>query len=147
MVSRDEGAHLTASHLDAVFRSVQVGLHAVDVTVQFIDVIRVGFRGELRVHRTLETVQLLVHRNGRGLGLLTRGQQLRMREVQLVGDHFQVALQLLVDFVFLGEPLRQRVGGLLDRCVDGLLNAIRVTERAQAHSEAEQRHAPQYRYG
>ena len=50
-------------------------------------------------------VQFLVHQDRRGLVLLACGKQFRLRQVQLVGHDLQVALQLLVDFVFLCKPL------------------------------------------
>ena len=113
VIARDEGAHLAARHLNAVLGGIQVGLYAGDIAIQLVHVVRVGLGGQFSLHRGLEIGDFLVDGLGGCLVLLPRGDQIRLRDVQFVRDHLQVALQLLVDFVFLGQALAQCFIGLL----------------------------------
>jgi len=74
VVTGDQGAHLATSHLDTVFRGIQVSLHAVDVTVQLVDVIGVRLRSKLGVDRTLEAGQFFCPRQ-RSLPWFACGRQ------------------------------------------------------------------------
>ena len=60
------------------------------------------------------------------MALLAGLIQVRLRHVQFIRDHLQITLQLLVDFVFFGQPLRQRLIGLLHGGLRRLLHAVSV---------------------
>ena len=64
MVSRDQRAHFTARHLNTVFGGIQVALDPGDIGVQPVHIVRIGFRGQLCVHRLLQSGNFPVHRNG-----------------------------------------------------------------------------------
>ncbi len=143
MVARDERAHFAACHLNAVLGGVQVGLHAIDVAIELVDVVRVRFGGQFRFHGSRQVGHLLVDGSGGVLVLTARLDEIRVRHVQLVRDYLDVTLQLLVDFVFLCQPLSQRIVGLFHGSLRGLLDALGLIECAPAHSEAKKGNATQ----
>src|SRR5437762_13467699 len=76
------------------------------------------------------------------LGQLARGNQFALRDVELVRDDLQVALQLLIDFVFLGETLAEGLTGLFGGH-RGLLQALGLIESAPAQSQSDKGKATQ----
>ncbi len=72
--------------------------------------------------------------------MLAGFDQVRLRDVQLVRDNLQVALELLVNFVFFRQLLGQRFVGLLHRRLRGLFDIVGVAQSTPTNPKTQQRY-------
>ena len=108
-------AHVPSGAFQLRLGVFQIVLYARNVSTQFSNIVRAGFRRQLRVDVRFQARQLLVVCSHRSLRLLPCLLQILLGYVQLVSHDLQVALQLLVLIVFLRQPLRQLIILLLQR--------------------------------
>jgi hypothetical protein len=111
---------------------------------KLIDIFGAGLTGELRVHVGREPAQfLLISRRG-SFRLLARAQQIFLCDVELVGYNLEIALQLLILLVRLGQTLREGIVLLLQRCLGGLLDILRTVPGGHAEANSEQRNPTEH---
>src|SRR6202012_5855127 len=100
--------HFAARHFQIVGGGVEVRAYANHFRVDRLHVIRSSLGGQFAMHGSIESRQFfgcVVVQLG---GLFARLAQLALGDLQLIGDHFQVALQIGVGLFVLCQTVLHR---------------------------------------